>query len=479
MAFLRIILWLGNSFVLCAGLFIVAAFVAYGTIDPLSTIRFSGLAMISGVLGAILIALSYNSTARESNSEGLLFLALFWVIIPFITAIPFWLLGASPNILSAYFESVSAFTTTGASRLVPEEIPAALVFWRALLQWFGGVSIATFAIVILAALNLTGTGIHRTMLFTFKKGELFGRLVWIGGLSALIYLGLAAIAFLLMVLGGAQVFDALCLSLSGVSTGGLTPKSGPLSLYVPPFAATILGILCIFGAMNISVLWNFIRLKTWRSFRQVLLNVEHRSLWYFVSFLAFLAVIFSGLANLPNSFLDSLYFVSSAGFQYDVVGIDMVPSVILISMALIGGSALSTAGGIKILRLLLLFRHLITDLGRLSHPSRIIPVKLHDRRVADKAFLSVWMYFFAYALVFGIGVAAFGVAGLGLEDSIATSSASLTNMGPLLSLSLPESGLTYSNFTSSQMIISIVLMLLGRLEVLAILALFMPAFWRQ
>ena len=479
MALTRIILWLGNSFVLCAALFILTAILAYASVDFTSAIRMSGLALISGLIGAIFIALTFNAPSRESNSEALLFLALFWVIIPLIAALPFLILEASPNLLTAYFESVSAFTTTGASRLVPEEMPATLVFWRALLQWFGGVSIATFAIVILAALNLTGTGIHKSMLFTLKTGELFERLTGIGRLVAAVYLGLAVMAFVLMVIGGVSAFNAICLALSGVSTGGLTPLSGPLRIYVPPFAATVLGVLCVLGAMNMSILWDFIRLRSWRSFKSIMFNLEHRTIWAVVSFLTLIAAVFAGVDNFFSSFLDALYFVSTAGFQYDVIGLDMIPSVVLVSFALIGGSALSTAGGIKIMRLLLLFRHLGTDLGRLSHPSRIIPVKLRSRKVADKAFLSVWMYFFAYAVVYGVGVAAFCAAGLGFEDSVVTSSASLTNMGPLLPLTFPDSGLVYADFTSSQMSVSIVLMILGRIEILAVLALFMPAFWRQ
>lgn len=479
MALTRIILWLGNSFVLCAGLFIITALMAYFSLDFPSAIRMSGLALMSGVFGTIFIALTYNTPSQESNSEALLFLALFWVIIPLITALPFLVLGVSPNLLSAYFESVSAFTTTGASRLVPEQIPNTLVFWRALLQWFGGVSVATFAIVILAALNLTGTGIHKTMLFTLRKGELFGRLIGVGRIVAMVYFTFAFMASIFMILGGVSVFHAICLSLSGVSTGGLTPQSGPLALYVSPFGATVLAILCVLGAMNMSIFWDFIRLRNWRNFRRILLNIEHRTIWAITSILTLLVVFYSGLSNVDTGLLDALYFVSTAGFQYDVLGLDMVPSVVLISFALIGGSALSTAGGIKIIRLLLLFRHLWTDLGRLSHPSRIIPVKLRARRVADKAFLSVWMYFFAYSMAFGLGIVAFGASGLGLDDAIVTSSASLTNMGPLLALTLPESDLTYAAFTPLQMGVSITLMLLGRLEILAVLALFMPAFWRH
>ena len=196
-------------------------------------------------------------------------------------------------------------------------------------------------------------------------------------------------------------------------------------------------------------------------------------------FLILIGLVFSGLGSLGDVVLDSAFFVSSAGFQYQVISLDMVPPVILITVALTGGSALSTAGGVKLIRILLLFRHLSTELSRLSHPSRVIPVSFRTQIIPDAAFLSIWMYFFAYTLAFGVGIAAFGVVGLPLDDAIASAAASLSNVGPLLDLTLPESGLSYAQFTNGQMGVGIILMLLGRIEVLAALALILPNFWRQ
>jgi len=208
-------------------------------------------------------------------------------------------------------------------------------------------------------------------------------------------------------------------------------------------------------------------------------NVEHRALIVILLLLVLIGVTYSGLGSFGDLILDSAFFVSSAGFQYQVISLDLIPPVILITFALTGGSALSTAGGVKLIRILLLFKHLGTELSRLSHPSRVIPVTFRTRIIPDAAFLSVWMYFFAYTLAFGIGIAAFGVVGLPLDDAIASSAASLSNVGPLLGLTLPESGLTYAQFTNGQMSVGVVLMLLGRIEVLAALALILPNFWKQ
>ena len=475
----RILFWIGRTFFLCTGLYLIGAVAALLLQDLGEALSLTIFGVSTGLFGAVLVLLSNSFDKRESKAEALLFLILFWIIVPAVLSLPFIFHGPNSSLLGAYFESVSAFTTTGASRLNPDALSDTILFWRSLLQWTGGVSVATFAIVVLAAVNQTGTGIHKSMLYTVNKGALFGRLIGIGRLVASIYLFLSLIGFVLMTFGGTPAFDAFCLALSGVSTGGLTPRAGPLQLYVPPFAATVLGILCIFGAMNIAVIWDVLSLRKAKSALNLLWNVEHRAFLVILAFLVLIGIWFSGLASIGHLILDSAFFVSSAGYQYQVISLDLIPPVILITFALVGGSALSTAGGVKLIRILLLFRHLGTELSRLSHPSRVIPVKFRNQIIPDAAFLSIWMYFFAYTLAFGVGIAAFGVVGLPLDDAIASAAASLSNVGPLLPLTLPESGLTYAQFTNGQMSVGIVLMLLGRIEVLAALALLLPNFWKD
>lgn len=475
----RILFWLGRTFLLCTGLFAITACVGIVSKDLGASIVMAATGVMVGVFGLLLVMLSAGFDARESKSEALVFLFLFWVLVPGVFCLPYLFLGSSPTLLSAYFESVSAFTTTGASRLEPDNLRPALLFWRSAVQWVGGVSVATFAVVVFAAVNQTGTGVHKSMLFTLQNGELFRRLVGIGRLVAGVYLFLALVGFILMTFGGAPAFEALCLALSGVSTGGLTPRAGPLQLYIPPFAATVLGILCVLGCMNIAVIWDFIRVRKSRNALRLFLNVEHRAILVIFAVLILIGIWFSGLSSFGDLILDSAFFVSSTGFQYQVISLDLIPPVILVTLALTGGSALSTAGGVKLIRILLLFRHLQTELSRLSHPSRVIPVKFRTRIIPDAAFISIWMYFFAYTLAFGVGIAAFGVVGLPLDDAITSSAASLSNMGPLLDLTMPESGLTYEQFTNGQMGVALFLMLLGRLEVLAALVLVLPNFWKQ
>jgi len=345
MALTRILLWLGNSFVLAAIILAITAFAGALFLEPEQAISFAVMALLIGVLGALFILLTHNTPARETNADALLFLILFWLIMPVITAVPFALSGEVDTLLRAYFESVSAITTTGASTLKADELPRTLLFWRSLLQWFGGVSAATFAVVILAALNLSGTGIHRSMLFTMKKGELFQRLIGIGRVIALLYLGLASLCFIGLAMSGTPLFDALCLSLTSVSTGGLTPRDGPLAAYVGPVGSIVLALFCFAGAFSIAVIWDFVRIPATRGIKPLYNNIEHRGLFVISGILILLGIVFALPEELGTVIPEAIYFATSTGYDYHVIGIDMIPPAPLIAIALIGGAALSSCAG--------------------------------------------------------------------------------------------------------------------------------------
>lgn len=479
MAVTRIILWLGYATLFFSVLLGLTTLVALAMADYQILAGMIIAATSAFVIGAVLILMTVETPSRETNSDALAFLLLFWILMPIIAAIPFWLGDLEPGLTRGYFHAVSAITTTGANAYVTDSLSPTLIFWQSLLQFCGGVSVATFAVVILAALNLTGTGVHRSNLFTLQKGDLFPRLLGIGRVIMGIYLFIASVCFIFMTLSGAPVFDALCLSLTGVSTGGMAPRSDDLSVYIPRFAAFVLAVSCAFGAMNISVIWDVLRMRNWRNVRRLVLNIEHRTLFSIALVIAILGLFYVGVQNLFSLLLEAIFFVSSAGFIYDSISLELMPSVVLIAIALIGGSALSTAGGLKVIRIILLFKHLGTDISRMSHPSRVLPVRFKGRTIPDQAFLSIWMYFFGYTLAFGAGIVALGAVGLGFSDAATVSASALGNIGPLLPATLPVSGLTWPEMTSLQMLISAVLMLIGRVEVLAVLVLMTPSFWRQ
>ncbi|WP_017930544.1 TrkH family potassium uptake protein [Robiginitomaculum antarcticum] len=479
MAITRLIFWLGNSFILCAFILAIAVFGAVVMAEFPIAVIFAGSAFFSALIGGILRLITQDTGSHETQVDALVFLLLFWVSTPLLLSIPFWLSGATGSGVQAYFEAVSAFTTTGATTLTPEDLPRSLIIYQCLVQFIGGVITATFAVAILAAINLGGTGVHISKLFTLQRGDIFSRLFKVGRTVGAVYLSISAICFLLMAMGGTSIFNAFCLSLTSISTGGITPQSGPLSSYVGRFATGVMAITCILGAANIGVLSDILKRTSPnnRSIRHFFSNIEHRGLIAIMILLIAFGLMFSGLGEAFNIIVESAFMVSSAGFDYEVIGIDMLPPAFLIMIALIGGSALSTAGGLKIIRLILLFSHAATDLDRMSHPSRVKLVQFKGQKLPDSLFLSIWMYFFGYTLVFVGGIVALAAAGITFEYAVALSAAGLSNIGPLLSATFPE--LSYSNLNGLQLSAMSVLMLIGRVEVLAALAAFSPSLWRK
>lgn len=446
---------------------------AMGEPEYAGSVALSG--SVCGLIGFLLAFITRRMPARESFHEALLFLLLFWLFLPVFAAIPYLALGANDSFIAAYFEAISALTTTGASALDPSEIPRTLHVFRSLLQWSGGVMVATFAVVILAALNLQGTGVHRSALFTFRKGELFKHLASVIQVIGAIYLGISAICFVFLLFSGTGIFEAFCLALTSVATGGLTPSGQPLEFYVGGIGIFALCISCLLGAFNVAVLWDVVRNLKWNDVRRLFLNIEHRALFVVISLLIIIASIFTDFHHMMTVIPEAVFFATSTGFDQQVLGVEMVPPVILISLALVGGSALSTTGGLKLIRVLLLFKHLDTDMDRLTHPSRVVPLIFKAQPLPDKAFLSLWMYFFGYTLVFGAGIMALAVTGMEFPVAVAASASGLSNMGPLLPTTLPSYG--YGDYTEAQMIISSGLMFMGRVEVLAAFAFLSPRLW--
>jgi len=475
MALTRILQWLGNTLVIMAGLMVLTAMLCIPIGEMQSAISMSIAAITTGLIGGIFALATANTTSKESNLDALIFLVMFWIVVPMLGALPYLFLGVTSSYTVAWFEAVSAFTTTGASTLIPEDVPRAILVWRSFFQWFGGVVVATFAVVILASLNLTGTGVHRSMLFTLRKGELFHRLIGIGRVVAGLYALITIIGFVMMVVMGAQIFDAFCLSLSGTATGGLSTRSIPLAEYMPTGAAFVLAIICLMGAISIAAHWDLFRLRNLREARHFTRNVETRALLSIFAALTILGFAYTGFRHFWTITLEAAFLASSAGYDHNVIGLELLPPAILITVALIGGSALSTAGGLKLIRLLLLFRHMRVDIQRLSHPSRVKPVRFRGRIIPDNAFLSVWMYFFGYTLVLGMGTIALGITGLPYDVAVPASAASLSNVGPLLEANMVLTG--WADFSSLQLVASGALMLIGRVEVLAILAMISPRLW--
>ena len=389
---------------------------------------------------------------------------VWWAATPVFAAIPFAAAGAPFG--DAYFEAVSALTTTGAwlSHAEATATPAGML-WRAMLQWIGG--LASLAIAAAIFIRPAFIGID-TLLPPFSRGEheSFLRPLRNAVIAFFpVYVVITLASFSALALAGASVLDAVVMALSIVASGGFIPSAEGLQGYPPMVSAVVFPLLILSGA-NFVVLARLIRGESSR-----LRDIESRAYFLIILFAGVMFWLIAGAQNFrlaaPEVF-NAASILSTNGF---VIG--EPPSLILaLVTAIIGGAAVSTAGGFKILRWLVITRRAREEIRRLIAPKAVFGAPT----VANE--LGVWMHFLVFTLILGAIVVVLSVGGREFDVAVAAATASLSNTGPLLALA-GGGGADYNLFDGPLKAVLIVGMILGRLEAAVALAIFNLAFWRS
>ncbi len=404
-----------------------------------------------GFVGGVILAATQGSTRPARASAALRLAFLGWLIIPVLAAAP--LILANQSVILGVFEAYSAMTTTGAIALAPEDAPRSIVLWRSLIAWMGGLASLVFAATVFAALDRRGVGLRRTTLLTVERADLFtnfGRAVRRLGS---IYTSITLIGAFALSVSGTPLFEALCLSLSAVATAGLAPFSGPVGAQLSSAGVLILVLLCVIGAWNFAVLYE---LATRRRYGRG--TGELRAIVGVSIGVAVLAGILIGLPAILPTLFDALFAISTSGYQTSAMTYG--GPVVWLMLAMIGGSTISTTGGIKMPRILLLMRRAGGELEVLSHPSAAIRTRFSGRAVSDQALAGVWVYALAFPVAMGLGAIAIGLGGADFEAAWRMAAASVTNAGPLAQVD-------WAAQSPASLVVSCGLMVLGRLEILA------------
>ena len=435
-----------------------------------------GLILCSFISGALLLSGYTSRRHRARGIELLLIMVMFWSVLPVLAAVP--LLGASQidGLVPAYFEAVSALTTSGGSMLaVPEAETAPILIWRALLSWLGGLWTLVFAVAVLAPFGIGGiTLIGSPLLQHEENAPLSSRLGRPLRLIAPLYVTLTGVGFFVLLLTGTPVFDAFCLSLSAISTGGMSPQSGSLADYLPYAAQVVVAVLSFIGAVSVPLLLIItLGQRAVGSFGDAELRV-------FCGLIIGYALI--SLAAIPDLRADHAIFQaismqSTAGFNF-LPGESLAgwPIVWVMVPVLIGGMAMSSAGGLKIMRAIILAKDIGSELGKLAYPSSVHPLSLEGRRLEESDFTAAWAYTAVFILFVAMGVILLGVLGSGLSDSWPIVLGALTNS--LAITNHLDMTLGYAAMSSSLQISIALLMIAGRIELLILMVLFTSTFWR-
>ncbi len=442
-------------------------------------------AILSGFAGMSLYLASRRGDSgapRRSGGarEALMLSLLGWSIAPAFAALAFWGEGRSGSFATAYADAVSAATTTG---LRPAFLEAgsndALVYWWCFIQWAGGFASIVTALVVLAALNLTGPGVHRSALFTLEPDRLFDRFAPVGGKALGLYVTVSLVCALALALTGLGYAEALCAAAAAVSTGGLLLPDGEMSAAgLSGGALLVLSVGLAFGALNFSLHWDVSRGRALRPW--YIADGETRAALALVGVAVALVWIAGGASDggWGRAAFEAVALAATAGWETGAVGTAALGAPIVLALALIGGSPVSTAGGVKVVRLVLLLRHSAAELRQLAHPSSVAELRYRDRVLADSQIMGLLLYVIGFALAVTVLTLALTMGGAPFDAAFAGAVAATANTGPVITVVGGADAEAALSTTWNRMVMCIG-MILGRVEVLAALAVTTRGFWSR
>ncbi len=435
-----------------------------------------GLMLTAFVSGALLMTGFNSRRHRARGIELLLIMVLFWAFLPIMAALPF--IGATQihTLFAAYFEAVSALTTSGGSVLtVPQVEAPAILVWRALLSWLGGLWTLVFAVAVLAPFGIGGlTLIGSPLLQHEEDAPLSSRLGRPLRLILPVYLVFTALGMIALLAFGSSPFEAFCLAMTSISTSGLTLRDGSLFTYMGMGQQAVVSLLCLIGSISVPIL---VMATLGRKARGDFPATEMR---------AFIAIILGymivSILSLPQmhpatALFQSISLHSTAGFNFvQGQGIGNWPVVWVMVPVLIGGMALSTTGGIKVMRVIILIKDIGSELGKLTYPSSVQPLALEGRRLQQTDFSAAWAFMAVFILFVTLGVLLLGLFGMSLEAAWPVVLGALTNSLAITShLATPP---IYAAMSDPLQITVTLLMIAGRIELLVLMVLFTSSFWR-
>lgn len=413
--------------------------------------------------------------------EGYVIVSFTWIVISLFGTLPFILSGSIPEFTNAFFETMSGFTTTGASVLSDiEGMPKGVLFWRSLTHWIGGMGIIVLSLAILPILGIGGMQLFVAEVPGPTPDKLHPRIAGTAKRLWGIYLLLTILETGLLMFGGMDFYDSLCHTFGTVATGGFSTQNMSIAGY-SPYVQYVIIVFMILAGTNftlhyLSLSGRFVKVWKNEEFRYYL-----KLLFAFSVLISILLIIYTNL-DTENAIREALFQVVSITTTTGYVTTNYLawPSFIWILLFLLmftGGSAGSTGGGLKAVRQLMVLKSSAVELRRLVHPRAFIPVRLNEKAVPRDIVSNILAFFVLYILIFGFGTIVMVVIGQDMNTAIGSVIATLGNIGPAIGdvgpvdnyAAVPVSGKWFLSF----------LMLLGRLELFTVLILFSPKFWSE
>jgi trk system potassium uptake protein TrkH len=475
---------LGFLVIVLAGAMLVPTFVAVQEGASSVAAGFALTSLGGAFVGGSFVFAMQGAERQTRMSDVIALVTLAWLALPIFAAIPLLVAGAAESVTDAYFEAMSAFTTTGATVIGDlDHVPRAILVWRALLAWLGGYGTVVMAATCLPGFSIAGETAQWPVLPISGERTKVARLTQaLRGFLA-IYVTVTLSGFVLLRVDGMPTLAAVCLSLSTIATAGLSFGAQAATSGAGWFSDAVLAFLMIFGATSFLVHWTAWRGR-WRAYWE---DIELRLLALMLlvaSSIFFLARFMVGGKTMgwqewaALSF-DAVSTVTTTGLWRGAT--PHAPAFVLgaIAFALIGGASISTAGGIKLIRFALLIQQWRGELRRLTHPRSVIRIRYKGQTLDPGLLTGVWALFATYFVLLAFTTLALSGFGLNLMPAVTAATSALTNTGPLYLL-LPEGAAAgYAPLPDAAKLLLAVVMAAGRLEVLALVSFVSAACWRR
>ena len=441
------------------------------------------ITLLAGVIG---LCIGRHAESRMGEREGYVIVAMVWVVFSAFGLLPYYLSGQVPTFTDAWFESMSGFTTTGAT-IIPnlDVITHGLLFWRSLTQWIGGMGIIVLSIAILPIFGLNGMQLYAAEVSGLTYEKLSPRIADTAKMMWTTYVLLTAAEVLALWLCGMDVFDAVCHSFSTIATGGFSTHNNSLEFYDSAAIHYLVTFFMFVSGINFVILIYLVSGKARNFFR----DEEFR--WYTVAVVLFSLLLTIGLyiarpgwtaMHMERAFRDSIFTVISAmtstGYTIsDYMYWPVVAWVVIFFLMLTGACAGSTAGGIKWVRLSIILKNGVAEFQRRIHPNAIIPVKLNEKTIPQQTINNIMAFLIFYIFIIVITVVIFCASGVNFDESIGAAVSAIGNVGISIGQFGPSG--TYAEFpTVAKWVMSFV-MLIGRLEIFTVLLLFTKVLWKK
>lgn len=420
--------------------------------------------------------------SRLQTRDGYIAVALAWLVLVLFGALPYRLSGVLPSYIDALFETVSGFTTTGASVLARvETLPHGILLWRALTQWLGGMGVLVMMLALLPKLGEGSVNLMRAESPGPISTKLLPRTADTAQALYSIYIALTAAQTVLLRVAGMPWFDAVTTALTTISTGGFSVRDASISYYGSSAINWILIFFMFVSSINFSLLY----MAATRRVRDALRSEELRAYALIVfgstALIAVDLVLKTGKGvyqAVEQAAFQVTTIISTTGFYTE--DYDLWPHFcrsMLLMVMFIGGCAGSTSGGMKVSRFVVLFKGLRRELRRILHTREVRPITLDGQRVEEETISAVSGFFFAYVVILLLCAAVVSLDEVDLATSLSATITSISNVGPGLSLAGPTRNFAF--FSAASKLALSFTMLLGRLEIMPLLVLFLPSVWRR